>query len=440
MSERLRLELEESKAERTQLRDRLSMVMPMIQKDLSLISFVPKWSGAETAVPLEEILSSIEGAARMGRWTEEDCVQIASLHLLDPAKTFYNSNLELHAADMTWERFKGGSVKDVHPDQHYFTKLQTAKQEINEGPQEFADCCQNLAQKVTGRDNDPVAQWIHHENAERMCLASFTAGLNGMVGQHVRIANPQSVQQAWTTALAVTEAMWQEKASEIFFAKTPDENLGQACDSHTGIRQRKPSRKAQRRGRHEVLRMWRSGAFGTRMSHKVKKGKNSRAWRDSRSPSERSELNPGNPHENRRASSFFLSASEMAADFHTASLRLCQGKPTVRVKIHGVNREFVVSGSGVSLIKSGICHGWVRPSRTTSFGMTEDALSIRGEQDVQFCLVNWNYQHTVCVCPLLTNTDGILGMDFLAEMYVSIDVGEHVFRSTSNTKMRYFEP
>jgi len=72
--------------------------------------------------------------------------------------------------------------------------------------------------------------------------------------------------------------------------------------------------------------------------------------------------------------------------------------------------------------------------------MTEDALSIRGEQDVQFCLVNWNYQHTVCVCPLLTNTDGILGMDFLAEMYVSIDVGEHVFRSTSNTKMRYFEP
>jgi hypothetical protein len=98
-------------------------------------------------------------------------------------------------------------VKDVHPDQHYFTKLQMAKQERNEGPQEFADRCRNLAQKVMGRDNDPVAQRIHRENAERMCLASFTAGLNGMVGRHVRIANPQSVQQALTIALTVTEAM-----------------------------------------------------------------------------------------------------------------------------------------------------------------------------------------------------------------------------------------
>jgi hypothetical protein len=88
---------------------------------------------------------------------------------------------------------------------------------------------------------------------------------------------------------------------------------------------------------------------------RLRREKNSRARRDSRSPSERSELNPGNPHENRRASSFFLSALEMAADFHTASLWLRQGKPKVRVKIRGVNREFiVVSGSGVSLIKPGM--------------------------------------------------------------------------------------
>jgi hypothetical protein len=54
MSERLRIELEESKAEIAQLRDRLLMGTPTVHKDLSLISLIPKWSGAETAIPLEE--------------------------------------------------------------------------------------------------------------------------------------------------------------------------------------------------------------------------------------------------------------------------------------------------------------------------------------------------------------------------------------------------
>ena len=84
-----------------------------------------------------------------------------------------------------------------------------------------------------GRDSDPIAQRIHRENAERMCLASFVGGLQGTVGRHTRIANPQSMQQALTIALAATEAVRQEKGSEIFFTKTQDENSGQAHDLRT---------------------------------------------------------------------------------------------------------------------------------------------------------------------------------------------------------------
>jgi len=47
-----------------------------------------------------------------------------------------------------------------------------------------------------GRDNGPVAQRIHRENAERKCLAGFVAWLNGIVGRKVIFANPQSMQQA----------------------------------------------------------------------------------------------------------------------------------------------------------------------------------------------------------------------------------------------------
>ena len=81
----------------------------------------------------------------------------------------------------------------------------------------------------------------------------------------------------------------------------------------------------------------------------------------------------------------------------------------------------------MSLIKPGICHGQVRPSRT-SFGVTEDELGIRGEQDVQFCVANWQYRHTFCVCPLPTSTDRILGIDFLAETSASLDIGKRELR------------
>jgi len=78
----------------------------------------------------------------------------------------------------------------VHSDQYHFTKLQTARQANNEGPQKFADRCRRFAEKVMSKANDPIAQRIHSENADRMCLASFVAGLTGVPGRQVRYENP----------------------------------------------------------------------------------------------------------------------------------------------------------------------------------------------------------------------------------------------------------
>jgi len=98
-------------------------------------------------------------------------------------------------------------------------RLQTAIQTKNEGPQEFADLCRALAQKVMCKDSDPVAQRIHHENAEWMLLASFVAGLSGVAGRQVRYQNPQTLQHALSIALSVREAENQERFSESFYAK-----------------------------------------------------------------------------------------------------------------------------------------------------------------------------------------------------------------------------
>jgi len=172
----LQAQLLESKAEITRLRERLSIGTPTVHKDLSLISLVPKWSGSETSVPLEEFFENIESAAKIGRWHSADCMQIAALKRTDSVRTFYNTCLELHAEDATWDKFKKAfreRFRDVHTDQYHFVRLQTARQAKHEGPQEFADRCRALAQKIMCKDSDPVAQRVHRENAEKDAFSQF---------------------------------------------------------------------------------------------------------------------------------------------------------------------------------------------------------------------------------------------------------------------------
>jgi tRNA A37 N6-isopentenylltransferase MiaA len=98
-------------------------------------------------------------------------------------------------------------------------KLQTARQGKNESPQEFAERCRALVQKITCKVGEPVAQRVHQENAERMILASFVSGLTGVPGRQVRYANPQTVQQALQIALPVQEAEKQERFNSSFYTR-----------------------------------------------------------------------------------------------------------------------------------------------------------------------------------------------------------------------------
>jgi hypothetical protein len=126
-----------------------------------------------------------------------------------------------YTEDVTWQRFKSvfnQRFKDVHSVQYHFMKLQTARQGKNESLQEIADRCRGLSQKVMCKVDDPVAQRIHRENAERMLLASFVAGLRD-VGKQVRYANLRNLGQSLSTALAVQEAEKQERFNESFYTR-----------------------------------------------------------------------------------------------------------------------------------------------------------------------------------------------------------------------------
>jgi hypothetical protein len=57
-------------------------------KDLSVVSLVPKWSGAEKGTPLNKFLEAVERAAWLGNWSDQDKFQVAILRLHDNARVF----------------------------------------------------------------------------------------------------------------------------------------------------------------------------------------------------------------------------------------------------------------------------------------------------------------------------------------------------------------
>jgi len=127
---------------------------------------------------------------------------IATLRLTGAAKLFYNGSPELHAADVTWDKFKDAfcqRFRDVHSDQFHFMQFQTARQRKGESPREFADKCRSLANKVIVKVGDPAAKRIHRENADHM-MASFVAGLSGVVGTQVRYQVPRYIGHAVSLA------------------------------------------------------------------------------------------------------------------------------------------------------------------------------------------------------------------------------------------------
>jgi len=205
----LQQELEESKLEFQRLRKRMSLGAPTIHKDLSLISLVQRWSASESTNSLEEFISTLEAFARIGRWEKEDTLEIATLKLEGSARLFYQGCTELHMRNASWNTFKEvfrKRYKEVHTDQYHYARLQMARQGKNESPQEFADRCMALAQKITCQVDDPVAHGVHREHAERMLLASYVADLIGVSGKQVRYASPVLVEEAKRIAVSVQEA------------------------------------------------------------------------------------------------------------------------------------------------------------------------------------------------------------------------------------------
>ena len=126
MADRLQAELAQMRLELQQLKERMETGAVTVHKDLSLVSLIPKWSGSDSTISLEEFFSSIESSGKIANWKQTDQLQIAILKLSGSAKTFYQGCAEFHTKETNWPQFKEAfrlRYRNVHTDQNHFTNF-----------------------------------------------------------------------------------------------------------------------------------------------------------------------------------------------------------------------------------------------------------------------------------------------------------------------------
>jgi hypothetical protein len=167
---------------------------------------------------------------------------VCILKLTDAAKAFYTATSELHSPSISWDSFKAlfhRRFEDTRSDQFHFLQLQTAKQGRSESPKEFADRIRSLALLTIPHTDDPVTQRIYAEQAERMLLSSYIAGLSETPGLQVRYRMPTTLEEAVQIATSVGQAESQERTEGAFFLEAPPGHQSQVS---------KPSESARLRG------------------------------------------------------------------------------------------------------------------------------------------------------------------------------------------------
>ena len=411
-------------------------------KDLSLVSLVPKWSGSDTALPIQEFFEIIEDSAKLGSWSEADQILVCALKLTDAARAYYSVTPELRDPAITWQAFKAHFLKrfrDVRGDQYHFTQLQMARQRKEETPAEFLDRCRLLARRTVPCTTDPVLQRAYNKQAERMLLAAFIAGLQGVPGRQTRFSLPGTTEEAWLIAETVTQAEIQEVKNNAFYMDSEAAEISPA--GRTRVLRRESTGNAQT----DVVQCYECQGFGHYARHcanRFQRRADSNASEENGRETGQGEPSKPSPRDRaktvdglrankaplkgkdgRRDSASNLLSPEVAVNSLQIALDNLNGAPSIRVVVDGCPRIFLIdTGSSLSLIQPGVCSTQIDHATVIPYGVTGDELQVKGEQLVHFKIGGERYSHNFCVCTLSTEADAILGMDFLRAMDAELDL------------------
>jgi hypothetical protein len=97
------------------------------------------------------------------------------------------------------------------------------------------------------------------------------------------------------------------------------------------------------------------------------------------------------------------------------------------LEIEGTRKRLIIdTGSNVSILQPGVSKSDVRFTAVRPYGVTKEALNIRGQQHVSFVLGGRKFSLTFLVCPLPTDSDGLFSTDFLEKpgADMNFDIGQ----------------
>jgi len=109
------------------------------------------------------------------------------------------------------------------------------------------------------------------------------------------------------------------------------------------------------------------------------------------------------------------------------------GIPAIKADIEGVERSLIIdTGSDVSILKPIISNANIRDTILRPYGVTGETLEVKGRQMVSLGLGGRKFYHKFLVCPLPTETAGLLGTDFLEgrSAHMNFEDGKMSFNGT----------
>ena len=109
------------------------------------------------------------------------------------------------------------------------------------------------------------------------------------------------------------------------------------------------------------------------------------------------------------------------------------GTLVIKADIEGVERSLIVdTGSDVSILQPVISKASIRNTTLTPYGVSGENLDVKVRQTVSVSLGGRKLDHTFLVCPLPSETAGLLGTDFLEGRgaHISFENGKISFNDT----------
>ena len=218
--------------------------VPRPSKSFSLLNSVPDFEGSAKD-DVQSFISKLEQASKLGGWSPSETLLAARQKLIGTALQVVQADAKMmdisefrELKEFLIQRFKKKNTQ-----RFYREKLSRMRKEEKETIEEFADRIKivnsNTYEIVQGADKQEVNAAILRE-ADQRALDAFLNGLPAHLGEKVRMALPQTLEDAVARGISMIEAnrrvRGEEPRREIFTIECY--NCGQAGHTKAVCRNR----------------------------------------------------------------------------------------------------------------------------------------------------------------------------------------------------------